>query len=277
MKLLKTELCLGAERPFTIVHASDTHLTDADIRNDQRKINLAQERLPMFPNAKAMLEEIEKAAKEHDAVVIHTGDLIDFVSYANLDCVREFMNKVDCFMSAGNHEYSQYVGEAFEDAAYREQSLELVQSAFKNDIRFASRIINGINFVAIDNSYYLFDEWQLNRLKDEVNKGLPIVLCMHTPLYSEDIYNQKVDDTEPEVCAYLMCVPDEKMKKYSPYRVMTQRPDDITREAYQYISKEPMIKAILTGHLHIDFEHVLFGRIPQIAIGTETIHIVTIS
>lgn len=276
MKLLNTKLQIGAEKPFTILHVSDTHLTEADERNDQRKIDLAKGRLPIFPNAEEMLGEIVKVAKEQNAVVINTGDLIDFVSYANLDRARAFMDEVDCFMAAGNHEFSLYVGEAWEDAAYRNQSLELVQSAFKNDIRFASRVINGINFVAVDNSYYLFEEWQLERLKEEAKKGLPIVLCMHTPLYSDDLYEFILKGKAPGSPAYLMCTPDEKTAGYEPMRCRQQRPDDITREAYAYILGEPMIKAVLTGHLHEDFEHEINGKLPQLMVGTETIRIIHI-
>ena len=276
MNILTTDLNLGAEKPFTILHISDTHLTEADERNDQRKIDLAKNRLPIFPNAEAMLEEIAKVSKEQNAVVINTGDITDFVSYANLDRVRKFMEEVDCFTAAGNHEFSLYVGEAWEDAEYRNQSLELVQSAFKNDIRFSNRVINGINFVAVDNSYYLFEEWQLIRLKEEAKKGMPIVLCMHTPLYSEELFERVVGNKESGTSASLMCAPDEKTAKYSPMRCRQQRPDDVTREAYEYILNEPVIKTVLAGHLHIDFEHTLAGRLPQLMVGTETIRIVNI-
>lgn len=276
MNIITTELNLGAKEPFTILHISDTHLTEADARNDQRKIDLAKNRLSAFPNAEANLSEIVRVSKEQNAVVINTGDITDFVSYANLDRVREFMEEVDCFSAAGNHEFSLYVGEAWEDAAYRNQSLELVQSVFKNDIRFSNRVINGINFVAVDNSYYLFEEWQLTRLKEEAKKGMPIVLCMHTPLYSEDLFERVVGGKKPGTCASLMCAPDEKTAEYEPMRCRQQRPDDITREAYEYILNEPMIKTILAGHLHFDFEHTLEGRIPQLMVGTETIRVVNI-
>ena len=63
-------------------------------------------------------------------------------------------------MAAGNHEYSLYVGEAWEDAAYRNQSLATVQEAFINNIRMAARVIGGVNFVALDDGYYLFEEEQ---------------------------------------------------------------------------------------------------------------------
>jgi len=57
---------------------------------------------------------------------------------------------------AGNHEFSQYVGEAEEDEAYKAQSFAAVQGVYPNDLVFASRIVHGVNFVAVDNTYYRF-------------------------------------------------------------------------------------------------------------------------
>ncbi|MBQ2706718.1 MAG: metallophosphoesterase, partial [Clostridia bacterium] len=91
----------------------------------------------------------------------------------------KFCDENDVFFAAGNHEFSLYVGEAWEDADYRNQSLAKVQAAFGNDIRFSSRIIGGVNLVAIDDGYSRFDEEHLDLLKAEVAKGLPIVLLMH--------------------------------------------------------------------------------------------------
>lgn len=184
MNILDTEIRVGAAQPFTVLHASDTHLTLADERDNDRKHALAAARLQGFPAAEEVLQQLTALALEENLPVLHTGDLSDFVSAANLDRMRAFTDTVDCFMAAGNHEFSQYVGEAWEDAAYREQSLARVQAAFKNDIRFASRVLHGVNFIALDNSYYLIEPWQLARLRAEAEKGLPMVLLVHTPLYS---------------------------------------------------------------------------------------------
>ena len=41
---------------------------------------------------------------------------LSFVSEANLDCAAKHMIEGDWFVSAGNHDYSKYVGEAKEGA-----------------------------------------------------------------------------------------------------------------------------------------------------------------
>ena len=268
MKVLTTKIKLGIEKPIKLIHFSDTHLTRADGRDDDRKIELAKKRRSVsFPNNEQIYAETLKLCEKGYDCVLHTGDLIDFVSYANIDEARQFIDKTDCFFAAGNHEFSLYVGEAKEDAAYRAKSLDRVQAAFKNDIRFDSRVIGGVNFVAIDNSYYLFDPYQLEGLKNEVAKGLPIVLLMHNPIYEESLYEHQISKNP---CAYLVAVPEEKTACYPADRRTQQLADEITLEAVKYIKEEPMIKAILAGHVHCDFESEVRPGLPQYIVGLST-------
>ncbi len=271
MKTINTELKVGAEKTFEIIHLSDTHLTCADARDTDRKVLLAKERLTCFNEAEECLDLAGKLAKEKGAPIIHTGDLIDFVSVANIERAKRFTDEQDCFMAAGNHEFSLYLGEEKEDAAYRNRSLDSVQKAFKNNIRTASRIINGINFVALDNGYYLFEEEQLSFLKDEVRKGLPVVLAFHTPLFDKELYDICMTKWDN---AYLTGVPQELMKCYPPERYEQQLPDEVTLETLRYISEESNIKAILSGHLHFTFEGTFAGRIPQIVNSCTDIRII---
>ena len=104
-------------------------------------------------------------AKANRLPIFYTGDLIDFVSHKNLEAAQALLKDTDYFMAVGNHEFSLYVGEAFEDEAYKMQSYDFVQKHFKNDLTFANREMHGINFVAVDNSYYRFTLSQLEKLK----------------------------------------------------------------------------------------------------------------
>jgi hypothetical protein len=275
MHKIITRLDVGAEKPFTLLHISDTHLTHADERDDERKLELAKARSEAFPNAEIFLSEVSAYANEINTTILHTGDLIDFVSYANLDFVKEFIDNNDCFMAAGNHEFSLYVGEAFEDAAYRNQSLARVQAVFKNDIRFSSRVIGGVNFVAIDNSYYRFEAEQLEALKRETKRGFPIVLAMHSPLHCEALYQYQLNKRKRE-CAFLTSTPLDLLEKYPEKRFIQQRADNITLETTEYIKAQPCIKALLTGHLHFDFDTLLTPTLPQLVTGKRTVRVVQI-
>ncbi len=273
-KWVETTIDVGAEAPFRVLHMSDTHLTHADERDDERKLRLAEQRTKYFAHADLLVKTASEYSKKEGIPIFHTGDLIDFVSCQNLDIAHAFASDVDLFMAAGNHEFSLYVGEAVEDAAYREQSLEKVQAAFKNDIRFSKREMGGVNFVAMDNSYYLVDRWQLDALKQVVAEGKPVVLLVHTPLYCEELYQLEMERNKG-ACAYLMAVPEEKMTGYKPDRYRQQKADAVTLEAYDYICSEPRIRAVITGHLHKDGVYAINDRLKQYVTGTHSLRVAT--
>lgn len=272
MNIIKTKLEIGVKEPFSVVHISDTHLTYADLRDGERKVELAVGRKTCFPyDEEAVLQLARDTAKQLGAPIVHTGDLIDFVSLANLERAGRFVEETGCFLAAGNHEFSLYVGEAKEDAAYRNQSLAAVQAAFQNDIRMSSRMIGGANFVALDDGYYLFDEAQLAFLKNEVEKGAPVVLLLHNPLYEPALYDAQM---KKNPCAYLVDVPEEQMRSYPANRYEQQLSDAITRETVAYIKAEPRIKAIIAGHLHCNYEGVVGDRLAQVITACDDVRVI---
>ncbi len=284
MSILYNTLHVGAEKPFTVIHISDTHLTYADMRDGERKVKLAEEeRSQCFFHAEEVLQKASALSKELGVPILHTGDLIDFVSLANLERAKRFTDEYDCFFAAGNHEFSLYVGEAWEDADYRNQSLAKVQAAFKNDIRMSSRIINGVNFIALDDGYYLFEDAQTEFVKNEAKKGLPMVLMMHNPIHEPKLYEATMFRREEyglhpvkNPCAYLTGTPDELRQCYEPMRFRQQQPDEATYRAIEYFRTEPLIKAVLTGHLHVNYEGELVPGVPQIITSTEDIRVIRV-
>ena len=271
--IVTTPLKLGASAPFKLLHISDTHLAFADERDDERKRKLAEGRYRSFAHAEEYFADELALAKKENALLCHTGDLIDFVSAANLDRAKKFADENDCFFVAGNHEFSLYVGEAFEDEAYREQSLAKVQACFRNDIRFSSRIVNGVNLVGIDDGYYRFDRPQLDALKQEAGRGLPILLFMHNPLYEQKLFEHCMTRASS---AYLTAAPDELITGYDDYRYRQQKADDLTKEAFACIRSEPLIKAVFTGHLHYDWEGMVTDTLPQYVTGIGTARLITV-
>ena len=237
MNIVYNTIDIGLGKTVRVLHASDTHLTLADDRDDDRKIQLGRSRASGFPLAKRCLVEMGRVSQNTGLPIMHTGDFIDFVSVANLEAVQNFTEENDCFVAAGNHEFSQYVGEAYEDAAYRNQSLAQVQAAFTNDIRMSSRVIDGLNFVALDNGYYKFEAEQLAFLKEQVALGLPIVLMIHTPLYDPDFYEDAMARFHDS--AYLCGVPDELLANYTPITATTRPPIPSQRRPWIILPPSP--------------------------------------
>ncbi len=266
---------IGAEAPFKLLLASDTHLTRADARDDERKLRLAKRREEVFPYAESELAGLGEIAQKESCPIAYAGDLIDFVSEANLDAAKRFCAENDVFMAAGNHEFSLYVGEAWEDKAYRDRSLAKVQAAFRNDIRMSARVINGVKLIALDNGYYLFEEEQLSFLKREAEDGLPIILLMHTPLYSPLLHEfMLVERDQP--CGYLCGTPESEMGGYPPERKRQQLPDKCTLETLEFIENCLQVKLILTGHIHVGVTCDFARKIPQVCTGLNEAALITI-
>ena len=99
-----------------------------------------------------------------------------------------------------------------------------------------------------------------------------MVLLMHTPIYSEALYEARMQKNE---CAYLMAAPDEKVECYSDHRKRQQKADAPTKEAYDYIVSEPLIKALLVGHLHENIEDAVTQTLTQYITGDDTVREIT--
>ena len=132
MNIVETVLPIGVEKPFYVWHMSDTHLTAVDERECDRKLKLAEDRTKLFSEertftAEEMIADAKRLCNDTEIPLIYTGDLIDFTSEKNFELGRDFLSSVDCLFAVGNHEFSKYVGEAWEDDAYKADSAEKVK------------------------------------------------------------------------------------------------------------------------------------------------------
>lgn len=263
LNIREIEIPIGLEKPFSALHVSDTHITLVDNRDNERKIKLAAGRARSMNLGEHYLGEAIRHAKEHNMLLLHTGDMIDFVSEANLDAAARHYCEADWFVSAGNHEFSQFVGEAKEDEAYKAESFQKVQEAFPNDLTFCSRIYNGVNFVSLDDVYYNVTERQHELMELEVKRGLPIVLMCHVPFYTKDFCEYSLKQT-PQ-CAYLAAVPLDITKNFANdptlpeeqqwrNRSVQQRAEKPTLEFAKWLKDQKLVKGILTGHMHFFYE-----------------------
>ena len=264
MELIQSALEIGLEKPLKILHVTDSHLAFADERDNERKHALAkrfssQERERFFGEHLAY-------AKEQCDLLVHTGDLIDFTSQANFDFARKVLSEEKVFFAAGNHEFSQYVGEAYEDRAYKMNSFREMQPGLGAPLFFNSRVLGGVNFVAIDNSYHQFEPWQLTRLKKEIAKGLPIVLCLHVPLFEQSLYERHIERSGKGSSCYLAGC-DEDHLPDDEWRAIEIRPRGVTLETVDFIKSQPLIKAVLAGHVHFSFESALAPGMTQFVTG----------
>ncbi len=264
MNIEKSILHIGLEKPLKILHVTDSHIALCDERDNERKMALA-ERLGNADKEK-FLEAHLAYGRENCDLIVHTGDLIDFTSQANFDYARKVLADEKVFFAAGNHEFSQYVGEAYEDFAYKMNSFREMQPGLGAPLFFNSRIIGGVNFVSIDNSYHQFEPWQMEKLKKEINKDLPIILCLHVPLFEQSLYDYYISITSPGSSTYLAGC-DEDHLPYDEWRAIEIRPRGVTCETVDFIKSQPQIRAVLAGHLHFSYVSDIAPGKPQFVTG----------
>ena len=266
MEIIKCTIDIGLKKPVKVLHVTDSHLAFCDGRDNERKQALAKRGGLSNETKENRLREQLEYAKNNCDLLVHTGDLIDFVSVANAEYARELLKDEGIFYIAGNHEYSQYVGEAWEDMAYRMNGYMSLGDGLGVNMFFNSREIGGVNFVGIDNAYHQVEDWQTERLKAEIKKGLPIILMMHVPVFEQSLYEFSFNKHSRE-CAYIMGCDEEHLAPFTEFRSIEQRPKKSTKRFIEYISGESQIKAVLAGHVHFNFESRLKGGIPQYVTG----------
>lgn len=277
LDLKRITIKVGAKKSFGALHISDSHITRVDRRDDERKMILAAKRSTIFQYSERYLWEMLRFAQENNLMVIHTGDMEDFVSESNLDIASCFYKESGAIVSAGNHEYSLYVGEAKEDEAYKDISRAKVQAAYPNDLTFYSKIVNGVNFVAVDDVYYNFTEKQRQLMEKEMEKGLPVVMLCHVPLYTPEHYAQNMKNNDGR-CAYLTGVPYDLTRNYEHddsrpkseewrNRSVQQRTDKATTDFIAWLKEQELLKAILCGHCHEYFEERFSPTAMQYTVG----------
>jgi len=262
MNIVKSSLNIGLEKPVKLLHVTDTHITHWDERDNERKRAIcgrenAEEIKQYF------LETIAYCNRNCD-MMVHSGDFLNVVTHKSLEVVRECLDQCNNYtLVAGNHEFSQYCGEAWEDTAYKMTAYPMIRHYLKEDMLFTAKTVGGVNVVGIDDSYYQVEPWQVWRLQQEVKKGLPIVLLMHVPLFEESLFKVGMSHATDGI-AYLTGCDEEHLKLFhNEFREVQQRPTDDTLRFIDYVYSQPLIKCVLTGHIHFDYESILPSGIPQ--------------
>lgn len=261
LQILKTTLTIGLPQPVRLLHITDTHITRSDPERPFPRrylcFNTAYENC-----AEDYFFQALDYARANNLTIVHTGDLLDYLSQANFDFVDQYFNTVDYLYAAGNHDFCHWVGRAKEDYAYKWEMMQRSAPHFRCNLYFDSRVIGGVNFITIDDSYYLFTAGQLELLRAEAARGLPMVVCMHNPLYEPELARLVMEEGNP--CAYLTDAPEELLATYPEDRRLQQTPDEPTRLVSEFLRTEPLVKALITGHTHLNYVGTIDGRLPQI-------------
>jgi UDP-2,3-diacylglucosamine pyrophosphatase LpxH len=109
------------------------------------------------------------------------------------------------------------------------------------NLKFCSQVLNGVNFISLDDSNYDVSEEQILAFKREAEKGLPIVLVTHIPFPTPEITRAK-----RKFHKFGSKFRNEPVEQFKFGKKAT--------EFIEYLKTEPLLKGILAGHLHITAE-----------------------
>ena len=260
-------IAAGATAPFSILHISDTHLSAAypNEENSEGKLKSMERRTRTFGGRQEeALRDSLAWARENVDYVLHTGDLIDWQSDANFDLVKKYYGDA-MFGSMGNHEFYTYLpGEKHTwREPFKERSWSLLKAAYPVDPRFSSKVVNGVNFVCIDDVFGTVQPDQVERFRAEAAKGLPVILCMHVPFFTPCIWRASEKFWHYRGGKFAAMPPEPAAK--GDY--MRQREDPVTRDFIAYLKGEPLLKGILAGHLHITVQDRFSPTAMQYVVG----------
>ena len=256
----------GATAPFSILHISDTHLTAAypTEADGADKVKTMERRTRTFGGRQEeALRDSLAWAKEHVDYVLHTGDLIDWQSEANFDLVKKYYGP-GLFGSMGNHEFYTYLpGEKHTwQEPFKDRSWPILKRVYPVDARFSSKVVNGVNFVCMDDVFGTVQPDQVELFRAEAKKGLPIVLCMHVPFFTNFIW--QASERFWRACGRFTAdgVAPEARSDFK-----RQLEDPVTHGFIAYLKKEPLLKGILAGHLHIAVQERFSPTAMQYVVG----------
>ena len=180
MSLSYATVNIGLEKPFSVLHLSDSHLTSTyDDENEWRKgQSLSRTRTFGGLQEDALVCALDWA-KKHVDYIVHTGDLIDYQSEANFELVKKYFGD-NMFGSLGNHEFIHKKWDnSHANEGYKDETRKRLEEVYPFDLELYSQVVNGVNFVTLDDVFGYVTKKQVKRQKrgEEGPPDRPVHAC----------------------------------------------------------------------------------------------------
>ena len=225
LKVRREGVALGAMRPFSVLHVSDSHIARIDSRDGAELHGFASARSRIGRElGEYYLGEAVHYARRGEMPLVHTGDFMDFMSAANLEYAARRLRTDDYVACVGNHEF--WAGADHPEVEdYKLRTLASLKGRW-DGLPASVRKICGVNFFAFDDAFGRVTEEIADAFERTVAEGLPIVMACHVPLCADASW---------------------PFARWS----CGARPDDpLSRAFVRRVQAEPLVRAVLAGHLH---------------------------
>ena len=229
----KTEIRIpGLKKEYTFLQISDAHICHA-----RRGDSIAAKEKAEKHTAAWTQKEIEPRDAFCDALsyadqigadaLFMTGDCMDYYSESNIACMQFHLKyqKAEMLYVPGNHEWCDWDKSRGVPVAYAEM--------MRGNPACWVRDYGEFLVVGMDDSALTLSREQLDFLKAQMERKLPILLLVHVPLCTEAI--------TPSV-----------MKRWgSTFMIGTEEDDESAKEFCRLVMDENSpVKAIFAGHIH---------------------------
>ena len=222
----------GIRQAKRFLQISDAHIAKTypdDSEAEQTEVTESEKR--WNDDGVSALETFHKlirlVRKEAPDAVLMAGDMIDYYTESNVKCLKELLEDfpTEYLYVCGNHEHGSYSLTLPDvDTMYSR-----LAPLMRNAVSFYVRDFEGFRIVCLDNSAFDITDEQLEKMKAVMAEGVPILLVMHIPFWTEDF----------EKIAWSMLDRDEKTT------------DNARAFARLIRSEESCVTAVIAGHEHL--------------------------
>lgn len=225
----QTRIRIGLKKPVRVLHVSDAHLSKVDSRDSVKLREFALSRSRMGRElGEYYLDMATALCRQKDMTLIHTGDLVAFCGEACLEAAERRLKTDKVIACVGNHEF-WLDGDRKDVEKNRAECMPRLKAAYGSQVTASVREIGGVNFFSFDNASQLVGKEVSDAFDRVVRLKKPIVLVCHVPLYTHDITRFSCGN-KADVC------------------------DETTSLFVEKVRREPLVKAVLAGHVHASAE-----------------------
>ena len=102
--------------------------------------------------------------------------------------------------------------------------------------------------------------------------GYEVIMTRSTDVSTDDVETDKIITRKKSDLKNRL----KLMQDYPADRFAQQNADEITKKTVEFIKTEPLVKAIIAGHIHLNYRGYLTEHIPQITTSCTDIRIIEI-
>ncbi|MCQ2432892.1 MAG: metallophosphoesterase [Clostridia bacterium] len=246
----------GLKKTYRFMHISDCHIYARSADNDEvdaKQTESCLEKRSWQATDKTPAEEFSAALaladKENVDALMITGDAMDFYSPGNLQFIKNEIAgiRTEVLYAFGNHEDGHYSRKLKKEDCY--PSLAPLMMGTPD---FWVRDYGDLLVIGMDDSSHSFTDEQIEKLRKECERGIPVLLMIHVPVIADGVEGPAKKQWGENAVEYFF-LGEGDQNKYPQTKAFVDFVNDSTTP----------IKAIIAGHVHIANVSTLPGGRPQ--------------